>query len=137
MSNSGAFYLASNVGGKIEKTQVKSAVKKQVLSLSHLLLSHCRSGFVLFYDLLLNYIVLKCRYEKYHVGGDDEERKANYTDMVNKYYDLVTSFYEYGWGESFHFAPRRGPRSDRQCEPFESSIRDVSMEFWCGVPMLE
>ncbi|WRX23743.1 hypothetical protein QQP08_016230 [Theobroma cacao] len=48
------------------------------------------------------------KYEKYHVchGGDDEERKANYTDMVNKYYDLVTSFYEYGWGESFHFAPR-------------------------------
>ncbi|KAG8080936.1 hypothetical protein GUJ93_ZPchr0007g4310 [Zizania palustris] len=26
--------------------------------------------------------------------------------MVNKYYDLVTSFYEYGWGESFHFANR-------------------------------
>jgi hypothetical protein len=79
-SNSGAFYLASNVGGKIEKTQVKSAVK--ILSLSHLLLSHFLSGFVMFYDLLLNYIVLKCRYEKYHVGGDDEERKANYTDMV-------------------------------------------------------
>lgn len=82
MSNCGAFYLASNVGGKIEKTQVKSAVKKQVLSLSHLLLSHFLSGFVMFYDLLLNYIVLKCRYEKYHVGGDDEEREANYTDMV-------------------------------------------------------
>ncbi|KAK0595798.1 hypothetical protein LWI29_010063 [Acer saccharum] len=48
------------------------------------------------------------KYEKYHVchGGDEDERKANYTDMVNKYYDLVTSFYEYGWGESFHFAPR-------------------------------
>lgn len=47
-------------------------------------------------------------YEKYHVsyGGDEAERKANYTDMVNKYYDLVTSFYEYGWGESFHFAHR-------------------------------
>ncbi|KAK8962640.1 Cycloartenol-C-24-methyltransferase [Platanthera guangdongensis] len=26
--------------------------------------------------------------------------------MVNKYYDLTTSFYEFGWGESFHFAPR-------------------------------
>ncbi|GJM96992.1 hypothetical protein PR202_ga13881 [Eleusine coracana subsp. coracana] len=25
---------------------------------------------------------------------------------VNKYYDLVTSFYEYGWGDSFHFAGR-------------------------------
>ncbi|KAF7836073.1 cycloartenol-C-24-methyltransferase [Senna tora] len=48
------------------------------------------------------------KYEKYHnyYGGDEEERKANYTDMVNKYYDLVTSFYEFGWGESFHFAPR-------------------------------
>ncbi|XP_020571551.1 cycloartenol-C-24-methyltransferase 1-like [Phalaenopsis equestris] len=47
-------------------------------------------------------------YEKYHVhfGGDAETRKANYTDMVNKYYDLATSFYEYGWGESFHFADR-------------------------------
>ncbi|XP_029127242.1 cycloartenol-C-24-methyltransferase isoform X2 [Cajanus cajan] len=47
-------------------------------------------------------------YEKYHVyyGGQEEERKANYTDMVNKYYDLSTSFYEYGWGQSFHFAPR-------------------------------
>nr|AFK37628.1 unknown [Lotus japonicus] len=67
--------LASNLGGKIEKAEVLSAVEK---------------------------------YEKYHVcyGGQEEERKANYTDMVNKYYDLVTSFYEFGWGESFHFAPR-------------------------------
>ncbi|KAG4947778.1 hypothetical protein AAZX31_15G258000 [Glycine max] len=67
--------LASNLGGKIDKAEVLSAVQK---------------------------------YEKYHVcyGGQEEERKANYTDMVNKYYDLVTSFYEFGWGESFHFAPR-------------------------------
>lgn len=47
-------------------------------------------------------------YEKYHMyyGGDEDARKSNYTDMVNKYYDLATSFYEYGWGESFHFAHR-------------------------------
>ncbi|KAH9302959.1 hypothetical protein KI387_014542, partial [Taxus chinensis] len=47
-------------------------------------------------------------YEKYHMyyGGDDETRKSNYADMVNKYYDLSTSFYEFGWGESFHFANR-------------------------------
>jgi hypothetical protein len=30
-------------------------------------------------------------------------------DMVNKYYDLATSFYEFGWGESFHFAHRCVP----------------------------
>ncbi|XP_039114236.1 cycloartenol-C-24-methyltransferase 1-like [Dioscorea cayenensis subsp. rotundata] len=48
------------------------------------------------------------QYEKYHVcfGGDEETRKTNYSDMVNKYYDLATSFYEFGWGESFHFAHR-------------------------------
>ncbi|ERN00848.1 hypothetical protein AMTR_s00103p00092610 [Amborella trichopoda] len=57
-----------------------------------------------------------CRYHGYH-EGDEESRKlrnANYADMVNKYYDLVTSFYEYGWGESFHFAPRLKGESFRE-----------------------
>lgn len=47
-------------------------------------------------------------YENYHAsfGGSLESRKAAYADMVNKYYDLSTSFYEYGWGTSFHFAHR-------------------------------
>jgi sterol 24-C-methyltransferase len=33
-------------------------------------------------------------------------RKSEATTMVNEYYDLVTDFYEYGWGQAFHFAPR-------------------------------
>ncbi|XP_020571547.1 cycloartenol-C-24-methyltransferase 1 [Phalaenopsis equestris] len=75
MAKSGALDLATGVGGKIKKEEVKLAVEK---------------------------------YEKYHLqtGGDDETRKTNYSDMVNKYYDLATSFYEFGWGESFHFAAR-------------------------------
>jgi len=39
-------------------------------------------------------------------GEKIDERKAHYMQVVNQYYDLVTDFYEYGWGESFHFAPR-------------------------------
>ncbi|MGB5811092.1 MAG: methyltransferase domain-containing protein [Polyangiales bacterium] len=39
-------------------------------------------------------------------GGDVEARKADYTTMINHYYDLVTDFYEHGWSKSFHFAPR-------------------------------
>jgi len=35
-----------------------------------------------------------------------EQRKKRYADMVNHFYNLVTDFYEYGWGQSFHFAPR-------------------------------
>nr|ACU20553.1 unknown [Glycine max] len=56
------------------------------------------------------------KYEKYHAsyGGQEEERKANYVDMVNKFYDLATSFYEYGWGQSFHFAPRWKGESVRE-----------------------
>ncbi|KAJ1276845.1 hypothetical protein BS78_05G247200 [Paspalum vaginatum] len=48
------------------------------------------------------------QYVKHHDlhGGDEELRKSNYTDLVNKYYDLITRFVEYWWGQSFHFAPR-------------------------------
>lgn len=46
-------------------------------------------------------------YDKLFQGTDTyEKRKSNYMTMVNNFYDLVTDFYEYGWGESFHFAPR-------------------------------
>ena len=33
-------------------------------------------------------------------------RKEQYASMVNHFYNLVTDFYEWGWGQSFHFAPR-------------------------------
>ena len=38
--------------------------------------------------------------------GGLNERKSDYRNFANTYYDLVTDFYEYGWGHSFHFAPR-------------------------------
>ncbi len=37
----------------------------------------------------------------------EERRREEYRSLVNHYYDLVTDFYEFGWGQSFHFAPRR------------------------------
>mmetsp|Transcript_12822 Transcript_12822/g.42820 ORF Transcript_12822/g.42820 Transcript_12822/m.42820 type:complete len:371 (+) Transcript_12822:277-1389(+) len=58
-----------------------------------------------------------------HEGGalSSEEsiaqRQENYRTMVNNFYDLVTDFYEYGWCQSFHFAPRR------QGETFLESIK--------------
>jgi len=39
--------------------------------------------------------------------GGLERRKEHYRSFVNHFYDLVTDFYEFGWGQSFHFAPRR------------------------------
>jgi len=49
-------------------------------------------------------------------GATVEERNKNYLTLVTQFYDLVTTFYEFGWGQSFHFAPRRS------WESFESSI---------------
>jgi len=43
-------------------------------------------------------------------------REKEYATMVNSFYDLVTDFYEWGWGQSFHFAPRL------KGETFEESI---------------
>jgi sterol 24-C-methyltransferase len=37
-------------------------------------------------------------------GNTEKERKEHYETVVNSYYDLATDFYEYGWGQSFHFA---------------------------------
>jgi sterol 24-C-methyltransferase len=59
------------------------------------------------------------QYRSFHDngGGTLEERRGRYEQMVRGYYDLVTDFYERGWGDSFHFAPRyRG-------EPFQASIK--------------
>ena len=40
-----------------------------------------------------------------------DERKTDYRNFENTYYDLVTDFFEYGWGRSFHFAPRAANES--------------------------
>ena len=35
-----------------------------------------------------------------------EERRTRYAAIARQFYDLATDFYEFGWGQSFHFAPR-------------------------------
>ena len=50
-------------------------------------------------------------------GGNLEARKSNYIQLIDRYYDLVTDFYQYGWGNSFHFAPRL------KNESFEASLK--------------
>ena len=38
-------------------------------------------------------------------------RETSWQEIAKTYYDLVTDFYEYGWGRSFHFAPRASGES--------------------------
>lgn len=43
-------------------------------------------------------------------------RRERYRSFINRYYDLVTDIYGFGWAQSFHFAPRR------QGESLEASL---------------
>ena len=38
--------------------------------------------------------------------GDKAKKALDYKEINNLYYDAATDFYEFGWGRSFHFAPR-------------------------------
>ncbi|ODV78489.1 putative sterol 24-c-methyltransferase [Suhomyces tanzawaensis NRRL Y-17324] len=47
-------------------------------------------------------------YFKHWDGGvtkdDEDKRLEDYSQLTHHYYNLVTDFYEYGWGSSFHFS---------------------------------
>ncbi|MBI2742405.1 MAG: methyltransferase domain-containing protein [Chlamydiales bacterium] len=45
----------------------------------------------------------KCEEVTTYVSASDKIKDPSITE---KYYDLVTDFYEFGWGKSFHFAPQ-------------------------------
>lgn len=58
-------------------------------------------------------------YVRFHNDDKEDrtaERKGKYADMVNAYYNLATDFYEWGWGQSFHFAVQA------YTESFQTSI---------------
>lgn len=75
-------------------------------------------------------------------GGDVAARKARYTTVANNFYDLVTDFYQFGWCNSFHFAPRKiGERFKDSIARCERELSDVlglrpgmkAMDVGCGV----
>ncbi len=53
-------------------------------------------------------------YAKTYEREEPDDRFAKYATTTKQYYDLVTDFYEYGWGQSFHFAVRRRGESLKQ-----------------------
>ncbi len=53
---------------------------------------------------------------------DENNRQKGYKTMVSNFYNIVTDFYEWGWCDSFHFAPRS------KADSFQRSI-DRSEEY--------
>lgn len=77
-------------------------------------------------------------YDKEGVGG----RKNSAQKMVDVFYDLVTDFYESGWGQSFHFAPRGQTETFREsitrhehyiASKLELSREDYVLDAGCGI----
>mgnify|MGYP000195990995 CR=1 FL=1 len=53
-------------------------------------------------------------YAKTYERQEPDDRFAKYATTTKQYYDLVTDFYEYGWGQSFHFAVRHRDESMKE-----------------------
>ena len=53
--------------------------------------------------------------DRYRAGKRKEwdDKSQAFSDFAVLYYNLVTHFYEFGWGKSFHFAPRKPGESFR------------------------
>jgi sterol 24-C-methyltransferase len=75
-------------------------------------------------------------------GGDAAARKAQYATVANNFYDLVTDFYQFGWCNSFHFAPRKKGEafldSIARCERGIADVLELrtgrsAMDVGCGV----
>ncbi|MXX92768.1 MAG: methyltransferase domain-containing protein [Chloroflexi bacterium] len=87
------------------------------------------------------------RYRTAQRGGMESKAGAS-KEFTDLYYDLVTDFYEYGWGRSFHFAPRIIGESFKESlirhEHFLAEVLElkpgmVVADFGCGIggPLLE
>ena len=71
-----------------------------------------------------------------------EKRQDQYKTLVSNYYSLSTDFFEYGWGQSFHFANRfRGETLAESIQRHESYLAlkmqvkpgDKVLDLGCGV----
>lgn len=84
-------------------------------------------------------------YENRYGGQQSESvelRKSEYQNFAKLYFALVTDFYEYGWSQSFHFAPRaRNESFDDSLARHEHHIATklglrpgmVALDLGCGI----
>jgi len=58
--------------------------------------------------------------------GSNDQHNAYDADVANSFYNLATEFYEYGWGDSFHFGYRR--RSEPHSKAIANSQNFIAMK---------
>jgi len=69
---------------------------------------------------------------------NDMDRRMNRPEeLTTKFYDLVTDFYQYGWGDSFHFAPRGRDETFRESIRRHESFLALKLGLKSGVTCLD
>ena len=66
-------------------------------------------------------------YSRFYSSFNEEkrrEREENTRKITESFYELVTDFYEFGYGQSFHFGPIYEGKSNEEC--LERYEREVS-----------
>ncbi|KAJ2786457.1 Delta(24)-sterol C-methyltransferase [Coemansia interrupta] len=79
-------------------------------------------------------------YEQFWNGAENNNEKSRasmYKTLTNTYYNLATDFYEYGWGESFHFARRSIDESLRESIRRHEHILFSAAQIKSGMKVLD
>lgn len=70
-------------------------------------------------------------------GASAQARAAGAAGLTRDYYQLATDFYEYGWGESFHFAPRQRGESLKESLTRHQHHLALRLELKPGMEVLD
>jgi len=84
------------------------------------------------------------KFDKIYEGldGNQQQQKAKDADVANSFYNLATEFYEYGWGDSFHFGFRRRDEPHWKClinsqafvaQKLQVGDGDKVLDMGCGI----
>lgn len=80
-------------------------------------------------------------YFKHWDGGvteeDEQKRLQDYNRLTHHYYNLVTDFYEYGWGSSFHFSRYYKGEAFRQASARHEHFLAHKMNIDAGMKVLD
>lgn len=68
---------------------------------------------------------------------DENKRLQDYSQLTHHYYNLVTDFYEYGWGSSFHFSRYYPGEAFRQATARHEHFLAHKMNLNAGMRVLD
>lgn len=74
---------------------------------------------------------------KTQTAEDEQQRLEDYSALTKHYYNLVTDFYEYGWGSSFHFSRYYKGEPFRQAGARHEHYLAASMGIKPGMKVLD